>query len=144
MEGGEGHAQRLVQRRMQSAGAAAAAGRCKLSAAAAALPAPSQALCAPIPPRRPQVFVLVADPQGQVLDSKEYLAPIITPHEALLAFDPAGTGGEWDAAAYRLDFQAVLQAPGLGEVRGGGAGGAGGKACASFTGVVQPWLLAPC
>eukprot|EP00798_Chlamydomonas_sp_ICE-L_P016524 gene16527-22751_t len=33
-----------------------------------------------------EVFVMVADPQGFVLDSKEYLAPIITPYEAVLAF----------------------------------------------------------
>ena len=50
---------------------------------------------------RLQVFVLVADPQGQVLDCRDYLAPIITPHEALTAFDPDST---WDPAQYRLDF----------------------------------------
>eukprot|EP00887_Chlorella_sp_A99_P000266 scaffold13.g266.t1 len=54
-----------------------------------------------------EVFVMVADPQGQVLDSKEYLAPIITPHEAMLAFSPES---QWDEAAYRLDFEGVLQA----------------------------------
>jgi diphthamide biosynthesis protein 2 len=50
------------------------------------------------------VFVLVADPQGQIMDCKEFLAPIITPHEAMIAF----TGKEWDAASYRLDFQDLL------------------------------------
>jgi len=50
------------------------------------------------------VFVLVADPQGQIMDCKEYLAPIITPHEAMIAF----TRKEWDAASYRLDFQDLL------------------------------------
>jgi diphthamide biosynthesis protein 2 len=64
------------------------------------------------------VFVLVADPQGQILDSKEYLAPIITPHEAMLAFAPPGEGqaGEWDERKYRLDFEGVLE-------QGAGAGG---------------------
>ncbi|KAK2079499.1 hypothetical protein QBZ16_001893 [Prototheca wickerhamii] len=48
-----------------------------------------------------EVFVLVADPQGLILDCKEYLAPIISFHEAMLAFRE---GSEWDEAAYRLDF----------------------------------------
>jgi diphthamide biosynthesis protein 2 len=61
------------------------------------------------------VFVLVADPQGQVLDCKEFLAPVVTPHEAMLAF----TGAAWDPAAFRLDFADVL-----GGARGGGARGA--------------------
>jgi diphthamide biosynthesis protein 2 len=51
-----------------------------------------------------EVFVMLADPQGLILDSKEYLSPIITPHEAYLAF----TGKAFDAAAYRLDFGDVL------------------------------------
>jgi hypothetical protein len=29
---------------------------------------------------------MLADPLGYVLDSKPYLAPILTPYEALLAF----------------------------------------------------------
>ncbi|KAL6767950.1 CGL150 [Auxenochlorella protothecoides x Auxenochlorella symbiontica] len=49
-----------------------------------------------------EVFVLVADPQGQILDCKEYLAPIITHHEAMLAFSP---DSEWDESLYRLDFE---------------------------------------
>jgi diphthamide biosynthesis protein 2 len=61
------------------------------------------------------VFVLVADPQGQVLDCKEFLAPVVTPHEAMLAF----TGAAWDPASFRLDF-----ADALGGARGGGARGA--------------------
>lgn len=69
------------------------------------------------------MFVLVADPQGQVLDSKEYLAPIITPHEALLAFDAVEGASQWDAAKYRLDFGEVLEAEGLGEVRPEGCSG---------------------
>lgn len=57
-----------------------------------------------------QVFVLVADPQGQILDSKEYLAPIITPHEAMLAWADGGAGGTiWDEQRYRLDFDGVAQ-----------------------------------
>lgn len=52
-----------------------------------------------------EVFVMLADPQGLILDSKEYLNPIITPHEAFLAF----TGREFDAAHYRLDFGDLLQ-----------------------------------
>ena len=47
---------------------------------------------------------MVADPQGMILDSKEYYAPIITPFEAHLAF--AG-GAEW-TGEYHLDFAAVL------------------------------------
>lgn len=49
-----------------------------------------------------EVFVLVADPQGLILDSKEYLAPLITFHEAMLAFSPES---EWSDANYRLDFR---------------------------------------
>lgn len=51
------------------------------------------------------VFVMVADPQGQILDSKEYLAPIITPHEAMLAFSE---GSEWKESEYRLDFDHIV------------------------------------
>lgn len=71
-------------------------------------------------PRPPlQVFVLVADPQGQILDSKEYLAPIITPHEAMLAWGAAGEG-EWDEQRYSLGFEEAAAA--------GEAAGAGGMA----------------
>lgn len=42
--------------------------------------------------------------QGQILDSKEYFAPIITPYEAQLAFTP---GKEW-GEEYRLDFGSLL------------------------------------
>lgn len=48
-----------------------------------------------------EIFVLVADPQGQILDSKEYYAPIITPHEAKIAFSD---DLEWEQHAYRLDL----------------------------------------
>ena len=42
--------------------------------------------------------------QGQILDSKEFYAPIITPFEAQLAFT---TGAEW-TSDYRLDFGSLL------------------------------------
>jgi diphthamide biosynthesis protein 2 len=77
------------------------------------------------------VFVLVADPQGQILDSKEYLAPIITPHEAMLAFAAPGEGqaGEWDERKYRLDFEGVLEqgAGASGGADAGAAAAAGGS-----------------
>ena len=47
---------------------------------------------------------MVADPQGMILDSKEYYAPIITPFEAHLAF----AGGAGWTGEYHLDFAAVL------------------------------------
>jgi diphthamide biosynthesis protein 2 len=49
-----------------------------------------------------EVFVLVADPQGQILDCKEYLAPIITPYEAHIAFSPDKV---WEQHLYRLDIK---------------------------------------
>jgi hypothetical protein len=42
--------------------------------------------------------------KGQVLDSKEFYAPLITPYEAQLAFSP---GLEW-TGEYRLDFASLL------------------------------------
>ncbi|KAL4857493.1 Glycosyltransferase family protein 64 protein C5 [Chlorella vulgaris] len=69
-----------------------------------------------------EVFVLVADPQGQILDSKEYLAPIITPHEAHLAFSQPDNEGEWDQAQYRLDFEGVLHSAQQEVAAGGGSG----------------------
>jgi diphthamide biosynthesis protein 2 len=50
------------------------------------------------------VFVLISDPQAQILNDKEYLAPIITPHEALIAFNDA----TWDPSSYRLDFGGLI------------------------------------
>lgn len=47
------------------------------------------------------VFVLVADPQGQILDSKDYYAPIITPHEAMIAFSDDAT---WNQHEYSLSL----------------------------------------
>ncbi|DBA75064.1 TPA: hypothetical protein ACH3X1_010397 [Trebouxia sp. C0004] len=50
-----------------------------------------------------EIFVMVADPQGMILDSKEYYAPIITPYEAYMAFcgDLAWNGD------YSLDFSSL-------------------------------------
>lgn len=44
--------------------------------------------------------------QGQILDSRELYAPIITPYEAELAF----CGRDWDGSTYRLDFGVLLDA----------------------------------
>lgn len=59
---------------------------------------------------------LFALSQGQILDSKEFYAPIITPHEALVAF--AGTSQ--DPAEYRLDFSALLSTAHRGPVPASG------------------------
>jgi diphthamide biosynthesis protein 2 len=74
-----------------------------------------------------EVFVMLADPQGLILDSKEYLSPIITPHEAYLAF----TGKPFDAAAYRLDFGDLLAADSEQQVgtAAGGTAADGAAAC---------------
>jgi diphthamide biosynthesis protein 2 len=48
-----------------------------------------------------EVFVLVACPQTALLDSREFLAPIITVFEAELAFTP---GSAWQPGAYRTGF----------------------------------------
>lgn len=50
-----------------------------------------------------EVFVMVADPQGMILDSKEYYAPIITPYEAHMAFSG---DAEW-TGDYSLDFSSL-------------------------------------
>ncbi|KAH8948888.1 hypothetical protein BDL97_10G001200 [Sphagnum fallax] len=47
------------------------------------------------------VFVLVACPQTVLIDSKEYLAPVITPYEAEMAFVE---GKEW-TGAFSLEFE---------------------------------------
>lgn len=81
-----------------------------------------------------EVFVMLADPQGLILDSKEYLHPIITPHEAFLAF----TGEDFDPAHYRLDFGDLLQfdeQPGSGvQQQQQGAGDGAGVDLTSFGG----------
>eukprot|EP00249_Psilotum_nudum_P011848 c23421_g1_i1 orf=135-1808(+) len=50
------------------------------------------------------VFVLVACAQTALLDSKEFLSPLITPFEAVLSFT---RGMQW-MGTYHLDFQAVI------------------------------------
>jgi len=62
------------------------------------------------PPLQPNSFPFA---QGQVLDSKEFYAPLITPYEAQLAFSP---GSEW-TGDYRLDFASLL--PGSSDPPGG-------------------------
>ena len=52
--------------------------------------------------------------QGQILDSKEFYAPLITPFEAQLAFGPEGAAPE----RYSLDFDALLAAPADGDASG--------------------------
>ncbi len=47
------------------------------------------------------MFVLVACPQTVLIDSKEYLAPVITPYEAEMAFVE---GKEW-TGAFSLEFE---------------------------------------
>lgn len=73
---------------------------------------------------------MVADPQGQILDSKDYLAPIITPHEAMIAYNE---DAQWTDEGYRLDFDAVAAAranPSMGTSSEGQADGDAGSALA--------------
>ena len=49
--------------------------------------------------------MLVACPQTALLDSREFLAPIITVFEAELAFTP---GSAWQPGAYRTCFRDTL------------------------------------
>ncbi|XP_071914293.1 uncharacterized protein [Coffea arabica] len=50
------------------------------------------------------VFIYVSCAQTALLDSKEFLAPIITPFEALIAFN---RGSQW-TGAYSMEFQDVV------------------------------------
>ncbi|GFP79145.1 diphthamide biosynthesis protein 2 [Phtheirospermum japonicum] len=50
------------------------------------------------------VFINVSCPQTALLDSKEFLAPIITPYEAMLALD---RGRQW-TGAYVVDFRDLI------------------------------------
>lgn len=52
------------------------------------------------------VFVMVADEGGQILDCKDYLAPIVTPCEAALAWGAEDCGGAF--AGLRLGFDHLL------------------------------------
>nr|CAB3491451.1 unnamed protein product [Digitaria exilis] len=51
-----------------------------------------------------EVFVYVSCAQTALIDSKEFLAPVITPFEAVLAF---GRGREW-TGEYLLDFKDLI------------------------------------
>ncbi|KDD74264.1 hypothetical protein H632_c1448p1, partial [Helicosporidium sp. ATCC 50920] len=53
-----------------------------------------------------EVWVHVADAQGAVLECREFLAPILTPCEALAAF--AARQEDWDPAAYGLGLDCLL------------------------------------
>ncbi|GMH34104.1 hypothetical protein BSKO_01938 [Bryopsis sp. KO-2023] len=57
-----------------------------------------------------EVFVMVSDPTSMILDSKEFMAPIITPYEAQMAF----SGGTVNPGEYRYamtDQDHQLQMP---------------------------------
>jgi diphthamide biosynthesis protein 2 len=51
------------------------------------------------------VFCLVACPENSLLDSREFLKPIVTPYELMLAF---GKNLYWNPSFYQLDFGKVL------------------------------------
>jgi hypothetical protein len=59
-----------------------------------------------VPNGQVDVFIMVADPLGFLLESKEYLAPILSPHEAMLAFSDRSLDL---TARYPLDFLEVIQ-----------------------------------
>jgi diphthamide biosynthesis protein 2 len=66
----------------------------------------------------------VAEPAGTLLECRDYLAPIITPHEALLAL----TQQPFEAQHYTLGFESVLnyaQGQGKGQQQGSRPGAAG-------------------
>ncbi|XP_059655042.1 uncharacterized protein LOC132302174 isoform X2 [Cornus florida] len=50
------------------------------------------------------IFIYVSCPQTALLDSKEFLAPVITPFEAMLAFN---RGSQW-TGAYVMEFRDLL------------------------------------
>ena len=53
-----------------------------------------------------ECFVLVGCAEGGVVDSKDFLRPIITPWELLLALK--GPGEDWEPNKWTLDFGRVL------------------------------------
>lgn len=53
------------------------------------------------------VFVYVSCAQTALLDSKEFLAPVITPFEAMLAFS---RGSQW-TGAYTMEFRDLINSP---------------------------------
>lgn len=65
------------------------------------------------------MWVQLADPLGFILDSKPYMAPIITPFEAVLAF----TGGSLlPGTVYRLGLEPLLESAAQAGSTGGTAG----------------------
>lgn len=57
------------------------------------------------------VFVNVACMQSTLVDCREFLQPVVTPYELVMAL----TGDEWVAAGYELDFSRVLRVLGEGK-----------------------------
>lgn len=55
------------------------------------------------------VFIYVSCPQTALLESKEFLAPVITPFEAMLAFN---RGSEW-TGAYVMEFRDLISSSSL-------------------------------
>ncbi|TXT10650.1 hypothetical protein VHUM_02155 [Vanrija humicola] len=55
-----------------------------------------------------ECFVLIGCAEGGVVDSKDYLRPMITPYELTLAL--RGTEHIWDPSRWTLDLDAVLDA----------------------------------
>lgn len=53
-----------------------------------------------------ECFVLIGCGEGGVVDSKDFLRPIITPYELVLALE--GKAGVWDPAKWTLDLDAAL------------------------------------
>jgi diphthamide biosynthesis protein 2 len=47
-----------------------------------------------------EAFVLVSCPQNALLDSREFMNPVITPYELKIALDPHA---KWDLSEYELD-----------------------------------------
>ncbi|KAJ1627425.1 putative diphthamide synthesis protein-domain-containing protein [Pavlovales sp. CCMP2436] len=66
------------------------------------------------------MFVILGSARASMVDSRDFLAPVITPHELLLALSTAD--GEW-TGEYVLDFQKLL--PKLAAASRDGAGAAG-------------------
>lgn len=63
-----------------------------------------------------EAFVLVGDGADAVLESHDYLAPVLTPFEAKLALDPDGP--LWTVEGYRMGLEGVLGTD-LGNARSG-------------------------
>jgi diphthamide synthase subunit DPH2 len=50
-----------------------------------------------------EVWVHIAEAQSLILDCKEYFAPVVTPYEAMLAFQDV----DLDPSHYRMDLQCL-------------------------------------